>query len=56
MMREWPYTASNRDELGCTPDVRSDQSDPRVIPEWSQRGPRVVPEWSQSDPRVIPES
>ena len=23
MMREWPYTASNRDELGCTPPLTS---------------------------------
>ena len=23
MMREWPYTASNRDELGCTSPLTS---------------------------------
>ena len=38
------------------PEVRSDQNNPRVIPECSKGDPRVILGWSQSDPRVILEA
>ena len=33
---------------------RTEESDPKVIPKWSQSAPKVVPKWSQSGPKVIP--
>ena len=39
---------------GETPDIRSNQSGPRVFAEFSQSVPRVLPERSGSVPVVFP--
>ena len=36
-----------------TPEVRSDQSDPRKIPERSLCGPRLILEWPQRSSNIL---